>query len=188
MDNSNSQYPNFNTDGIPPGMSANTLGLDEANHRQALRKRILKITVIGFLFAVIAAGVFLYFKNGSSLTNRTLTNDGYTYTLRFYRGADEVRIDNKLALKYGDKVIAGAHPTTDQHLSTCSQISSAWHQAFTISLEGKTRPVCTTNGQAYYTNFEAFNQRHLFVLTYKQAARDSTETIKNLMQSLKVAR
>lgn len=176
----------LNTGETTPGLSANTMGLDQATQRQVMRKRLFKFVAAFALLFVVAIGVVLYDKSLSTLTAKTLTNGNYTYTLSFYRSAKEIRLESSNALKYGDTVIAQIRPTKDTYLSNCSQIGSAWQKVSSVNIGGNDRPICSANSQAYYTNFEKDGKRHLIILTYLDDQVDKLETIEAIVRSVRM--
>ena len=168
------------------GMSANTLGIDRTAARQALRKKLI-IFGLGFmaLFIAVIAAAF-YMNSRSALKTKQFTNGSYTYTITFYQAAKPVTVGASTGLRYGEKVTVSVSPTTDAYLRNCTHIGRAWKESFSVQIDGKERPVCTTNDQSYYTNFESAGNRHVLMLTYSKAQSDTTETITTIMQSVKV--
>jgi hypothetical protein len=178
----------LNTGETTPGLSANTMGLDQASQRQVMRRRLFKFGAAFALLFAVAIGVVLYDKSLSTLTAKTLANGDYTYSLSFYRSAKEVRLESSNALKYGDTVIAQIRPTKDSYLSNCAEIGSAWRKVSTVNIGGRDRPICSANNQAYYTNFEKDGERHLIILTYLDEQVDGMETIESIVRSVRVAK
>jgi hypothetical protein len=177
----------LNTGTTTPGLSANTSGLDQADQYGWSRRRLSKFAAAFAALFVLALVVVLYSKSLSSLTAKTLKNGDYTYAFSFYNSAEEVKIEDGRALRHGDKVTVQIQPTKDTYLASCTQIGRAWRTVFTVRIEGKERPVCSTNNQSYYTNFEKYDQRHMFSLTYGEEQTD-LQTVEAIIQSVKAAR
>ncbi len=155
-----------------------------ANKHNSIAKLLLTILVA----AGLAGAGLLLIGLLSPMKTQSLTNGGYTYTFKFYKAASEVQAGNRNALKDDTrKVIAGGQPTTDRDLSSCSSVGSAWREAFRVTINGTDRPVCSEdNNRVYLANFEAFDHRHDFILTYMEAQPDTTAA-KTIFSSIHVS-
>jgi len=173
-----------------PSMSASQMGISTQHLGSAGSKKSKKkfIVLAAVLLVLVAAGTFI--KNSvTGYANKTLINQGYTYTFYYYKSAQLVTLgDGKtIALKYLNDSIMGVTPTTGPRLTACPNSSST--EVAKITLYGNTVPICEVGDKFFITKFTKDGQTHLATLSYNSAqTSDNYPVIKKMLGSVTVTK
>ena len=176
----------------PPAAPVDHLAMAEpvtAVRKRGRRKYLKPITYGLALLILIAAGyLFISSTVNNSLTTKTLSDGGFSYSFSFYKAAMLVHFsDGTYAYKFKDSVIAGVKPTNDNLVTNCSEIGNQWQTAFTVQVYGATRVVCTNNNTDYSMMFKALGHNQLFsVVYYSKQSSSLNSKLQTILSSVKV--
>lgn len=152
------------------------------------RRSIPKSTMVILLLVVLGLCGWLFTRHGSSLRDKTIENESYSYKLRFYNGATPAQVEGYNSLKYSNTATGTLRPSGDSYLRDCLQVGQDWKPVFNVKINGEERPVCTATGYVFYTNFDAEGGRHSVNLTYREVqSSDDYQNIKDILQSIQVS-
>jgi hypothetical protein len=140
------------------------------------KKAVVVVVVLAFLIAItllITIGIY-----SSGLSNKTITNGGYTYSFKFYKLATSSKVNGMNGESYSTKrglITAVAYPSAQKPLTNCSELGSQWTQATSVSINGSSYPICTngSNAEEYATIFTQSGKQHQFSVDYP-TAQDSS--------------
>ena len=148
------------------------------------------------LFVIPGPSLYVLDKIDGGLKDQALSYSGYRYTFSFYSHSSPIELKGIPAVDYKHTALAFAEVTQDPLPDSCSDLGNGWSQAFTATVAGAERPVCTSTSnkaRLYFMDFSAFDTTHLFTISFntdqKDAAKLSADTVKlqKIFDSVKVA-
>ena len=175
-----------NATAMPFGMSANSLGMDDAS---ALRlRRLLFIGIPVTVLLVLVLVTWLFVRNLTALSPQALTNSAFEYDFLFYKKSETVNLVAGSGLKYDNKALVIAKPTSDDVAKECANMTDgAWREVFRVSVEGVERPVCRLNDTVFALTVFHGKTKHLFEVTYNSPHDVNTNDLRRIMESLKIS-
>jgi len=174
-----------NTVYMPVGVAANSVGLGGGSGRRLRRSLVAGIALMAVL--ALAFGVWIAATHTKPLHEFSLNNGAYTYNFLFYKSSETVNLVGGAGLKSGSKAFVIAKPTSDEVTNDCNKVGKKWKQAFTVSVEGTGRPVCSIDDNVFLVMFTHGKAKHLFEITYTSPQAASTADVRQIMQSIKVS-
>jgi hypothetical protein len=124
----------------------------------------------------------------STFEPKTMANGAYEYTFTFYKAAESVNLHAGEGLNFEDKVLAIAKPTSEVAFDDCAFVGKEWKRAFSVSIAGQQRPVCTADNRVFLTTFDYSRAHHLFEVSYTISQASELAEVEKIMGSLQVAR
>ena len=184
----NQSIPPVPTVPTPYGVSASQMGIDQRVKAREWRNYI-KPALITLAILMVVFGGYLFVRGYfSSMTTKTVTNHGFTYTFKYYRNASKVTLGAGGSGYQHGGTILGVDTTDLNSPSVCGEIDLQTTQAFTAQLQGVTHDVCVKDGRVFSMFFRELNQNHVFVITYSKPQDQSVyPTIKSIISSVKVS-
>jgi hypothetical protein len=170
---------------MPLGLSANSVGLSDGGG-PSLRR----IALIGLPLTVVLAlvlGIWLLVRSLAPLAPQTISNSSYEYNFLFYKSAETINLVAGEGLKYGDKALVIAKPTSDPVVGNCSQLEGGWREAMRVKVEGVERPVCVLHDSVFLVSFYHGDSRHMLEVTYTAPHAANTSDVRQIMGSVRVA-
>lgn len=152
---------------IPPLFTADQPSASPAAGHTFNWQPLVKKVVLGLAALLILLGIVgLINSLSSSVVTKTLTNGGYSYSLKLNKASKTTQlIDGSSAYEYGH-VTYDVKPSTAPNVTQCAQIGSNWKQILVVKLNGANHPVCSPNNSSYDMYFPANGKMHLFSITY----------------------
>ena len=145
---------------------------------------------------VIAIGLagWLILSRKAGYGSMTLQNEGYSYSFNFDTSAKQITSEGSNFLSgrqanSSTEIGVTGKPTTSPVITACSRVGSTWTDAFSVTIDGTSYKVCTTNKVIYATTITADSRQHLVeVISNDRQTSLDEDSAKAIIESVKVTK